>query len=222
MAQERSKDAGRPKDVCQEPSTEEQESLRAKYLKKLKTKPPTLKKSVDESGVNGLTFGRDRSVPPQLAELFGSADKNFQRHMINQILGAFPGVLPRNGDDPTESDCDAMANAGNTAMAIIGAAEPRNGLEAMLVVQMIAAHNMAMTFAKRALLPHRERAPMRFYMEMANKMLRTYACQLETLKRYREGGQQKVVVEHVHVNRGGKAIVGAVQATAKKDEQRAD
>ena len=40
--------------------------------------------------------------------------------------------------------------------------------------------------------------------------MRTFAAQMETLKRYRSGGQQKVIVEHVHVNKGGQAIVGAV------------
>jgi hypothetical protein len=34
--------------------------------------------------------------------------------------------------------------------------------------------------------------------------------QMEALKRYRTGGQQKVTVEHVTVNDGGQAIVGAV------------
>ena len=32
----------------------------------------------------------------------------------------------------------------------------------------------------------------------------------EALKKYRTGGQQKMVVEHVHVNEGGQAIVGTV------------
>jgi hypothetical protein len=35
--------------------------------------------------------------------------------------------------------------------------------------------------------------------------------QMETFKRYRTGGQQKVRVEHVTVNAGGQAIVGAVE-----------
>jgi hypothetical protein len=34
--------------------------------------------------------------------------------------------------------------------------------------------------------------------------------QMEALKRYRTGGQQKVTVEHVTVNDGGQAIVGSV------------
>ena len=34
-----------------------------------------------------------------------------------------------------------------------------------------------------------------------NKLARTFAVQLETLKRYRTGGEQKVTVEHVHVQK---------------------
>ena len=44
----------------------------------------------------------------------------------------------------------------------------------------------------------------------ATKMLRTFTTQMEALKKYRTGGQQKVTVEHVHVNEGGRAIVGTV------------
>ncbi|HUS97392.1 MAG TPA: hypothetical protein VMX97_11680 [Hyphomicrobiaceae bacterium] len=35
--------------------------------------------------------------------------------------------------------------------------------------------------------------------------------QAEALKRYRTGGQQRVIVEHVTVNEGGQAIVGNVE-----------
>jgi hypothetical protein len=43
-----------------------------------------------------------------------------------------------------------------------------------------------------------------------NKLARTFAVQVEALKRYRTGGEQKVTVQHVTVNEGGQAIVGTV------------
>ena len=43
------------------------------------------------------------------------------------------------------------------------------------------------------------------------KLTRTFATQMETLKRYRSKGQQIVRVERVTVNEGGQAIVGPVQ-----------
>ncbi len=57
-------------------------------------------------------------------------------------------------------------------------------------------------------------------MNHATKMLRTFTAQMEALKRYRTGGQQKVTVEHVHVNQGGQAIVGVVNRGEGNSEKR--
>jgi hypothetical protein len=54
-------------------------------------------------------------------------------------------------------------------------------------------------------IPARQNAEITF-----NKLARTVAAQLEALKRYRTTREQKVTVEHVTVNDGGKAIVGNV------------
>ena len=43
-----------------------------------------------------------------------------------------------------------------------------------------------------------------------NKLARTFTAQIEALKRYRTGGEQRMTVEHVTVNEGGQAIVGNV------------
>ena len=48
----------------------------------------------------------------------------------------------------------------------------------------------------------------------AARPARTYATQMEALKRYRTGGEQKVTVHHVSVNEGGQAIVGNVNQAA--------
>jgi len=51
----------------------------------------------------------------------------------------------------------------------------------------------------------------------------TYALHLEALDKHRGKGQQKVTVEHVHVYRGGQAIVGNVEqgvgASANSENQ---
>ena len=41
--------------------------------------------------------------------------------------------------------------------------------------------------------------------------MRAYATQVEVLRRRRNGGQQFVRVEHVHVNEGGQAVIGDVK-----------
>ena len=97
----------------------------------------------------------------------------------------------------------------NFALAVIAGIEPKDELETMLAMQMAAIHLATMTFTRR--LAHVETLDQQHGSERAlNKLARTFAMQLEALKRYRTGGEQKVVVQHVNVNEGGQAIVGAV------------
>ena len=46
----------------------------------------------------------------------------------------------------------------------------------------------------------------------AARLMRAYATQVEVLRRLRNGGQQFVRVEHVHVNKGGQAVIGNVRS----------
>jgi hypothetical protein len=99
----------------------------------------------------------------------------------------------------------------NFMLSVIRGIEPRDQLEAMLAAQMAAVHIATMTFARR--LANVDMLPQLDSVERAfNKLTRTFAAQLETLKRYRTGGEQKVTVQHVSVAEGGQAIVGNVHA----------
>jgi hypothetical protein len=94
-------------------------------------------------------------------------------------------------------------------LSVIKGIEPQDQLEAMLAAQMAAVHNATITFVRR--LAHVETIPQQDSAERAfNKLARTFAAQVEALKRYRTGGEKTVRVEHVTVNEGGQAIVGAV------------
>ena len=97
----------------------------------------------------------------------------------------------------------------NFMLSVVKGIEPHDQLEAMLAAQMAATHDAVMTFARR--LKHVENIPQQDSAERAfNKLARTFAVQVETLKRYRSEGGQTVRVEHVTVNDGGQAIVGNV------------
>jgi hypothetical protein len=79
----------------------------------------------------------------------------------------------------------------------------------MLAAQMAAIHAATMAFAGR--LANIKNIPQLDSAERAlNKLARTFATQMEALKRYRTGGEQKVTVQHVSVQEGGQAIVGHV------------
>jgi hypothetical protein len=92
-------------------------------------------------------------------------------------------------------------------LSVVKGVKPRDQLEAMLAAQMAAVHMASMTFTQR--LNNVENIPQQDSAAGAlNKLMRTYATQMEALKRYRTGGEQKMTVQHVTVSEGGQAIVG--------------
>ena len=86
----------------------------------------------------------------------------------------------------------------------------------MLAAQMAAIHNLTMRLARRLSLA--ETLPEQDSAERAlNKLARTFATQMETLKCYRAGSEQTVNVQHVSVSEGGQAIVGNVTQTPREN-----
>lgn len=99
--------------------------------------------------------------------------------------------------------------ASNFILGFVDAMQPQDPAEALLLTQMAAIHQSTMMLARR--LNHVENLPQQNSAETAlNKLARTYAAQMDTLKRYRSNGQQVVRVERVTVEDGGQAIVGNV------------
>lgn len=94
-------------------------------------------------------------------------------------------------------------------LSIVKDMGPRDAVERMLAVQMAATHvaliRTGRSMATATQMPHLEAHSSNF-----NKLGRTFAAQMEALRKHRNGGQQKVQVEHVHVHSGGQAIVGDV------------
>jgi len=96
-------------------------------------------------------------------------------------------------------------------LSVIEGIKPENETEAMLAAQMAVVHLATMKYAGTLLTV--DKIPQADHAEKTlNKLARTFTTQMDTLKRYRTGGQQKMTVEHVHVHEGGQAIVGSVTA----------
>jgi uncharacterized protein (DUF305 family) len=84
----------------------------------------------------------------------------------------------------------------NAALAAVTGIAPRDEAEAMLAAQMVGVHWLAMDLLRKA----NDRAMLNDAGNLAVKLLRTYTMQIEALKRYRSAGEQRVVVQHQHVN----------------------
>src|SRR5882762_4484530 len=139
--------------------------------------------------------------PAELKRLGGSQSDDWNKVIANQTMNALPIARANEGDASAE-----------TKAAIVGLVgiEPKDELEGMIAAQLIAGHSAAMECYRRAMLPNQAFEYRRENLNQASKLSRTFATLLEALNRHRGKGQQKVTVEHVHVYKGGQAIVGNV------------
>jgi hypothetical protein len=154
-----------------------------------------------EDGV--MKIGSPHSDTPgfvtQLYDCFGTGSAAFAEHAIARLAAIIRGK----GSAPsTQTEL-------NAALAAVDGIRPTNEIEAMLAVQMVATHETAMEMLSRAKQAESTQR-LHEYGSLAVKLLRTYTTQVEALARLRRGGEQRVIVQHVHINEGGQAIVGAV------------
>jgi hypothetical protein len=141
----------------------------------------------------------DAGFATRLLDAFGTKSPAFANRAMER-LGAV--MRPKGTALPNQTEF-------NAALAAIDGIRPGDEIEAMLAVQMVATYETAMDMLIRAkqadLMPTLQECG-----SLAVKLLRTYTAQVETLVRLRRGGEQRVIVQHVNVNDGGQAIVGAV------------
>jgi hypothetical protein len=183
-----------------EPTPQERLALQANAARRAK-KPPAPRIAVKHADTtDGIRLEHADVVVgfDLLKEALGTADKDFLAGVLGQLVTA-----TTDGGKVDERGLNFM-------LAIVKDVAPKDQLETLLAAQMAAVHMATMTFAKR--LGSAENLLQQDSAERAfNKLARTFAGQLEALKRYRTGGEQRLTVTHVTVNEGGQAIVGSVQ-----------
>ena len=136
-------------------------------------------------------------------QAFATTDRDLLLYLSAQGVLAAGGTLEK----------DSAAN--RYSFAAIHSLGARDGLEALLAVQMVGVHTMAMKFLARVALEDQTDHGREVNVNRANRLLRTFTAQMEALKKYRSKGEQHYTVEHVHVHSGGQAVVGTVMATGR-------
>jgi hypothetical protein len=180
-----------------EPTSQEQAAI-DKFVAHNAAKPAPRLKVLNEKGTR-ISPAHPDQVTGQvlLMDALGTADIDFYGGLIAQLASA---VLRKGQIDE---------HSLNFMLSVVKGIEPKDQVEALLAAQMAAVHMATMTFARR--LAQVKEIPQQDSAERAfNKLTRTFATQMEALKRYRTGGEQKVTVQHVSVSEGGQAIVGNV------------
>ena len=99
------------------------------------------------------------------------------------------------------------------AMRLYESLEPQDAIEAMLCEQMVG-NTLAINacFQRAGNCQHIDNSTK--FLKSASQLQGQFIKQVAALDKHRGRNHQKVVVEHVHVEAGGQAIVGNVETTA--------
>jgi hypothetical protein len=144
-----------------------------------------------------------------LAKIFGTPDTD----QANALLSHCLKVLKHD----EAGDAGAANDERHFLLSIVRDMAPRDPIERMLAVQMAATH--VATIRSARWLANTENIPqVQAHYVGFNKLARTFAAQVEALRKHRTGGTQTVTVQHVTVSDGGQAIVGNVQQGGGRDE----
>jgi hypothetical protein len=143
----------------------------------------------------------------------GTDSIDLQKRLAHQMNAAL--FLPPN---LTKEEMRSRMAAG---LALLEEINPRDGLEGMLAVQMVATHNTALECFKRAV--HGEQTPeaLEVCLRHGQKLMAAFLQQLEVLDKRRGRGPQTVMVQSLNVEAGGQAVVGTVN-TGPRDQPGAD
>jgi hypothetical protein len=194
------------------PLNEEEKAMVAQWRDRLKKTSKNLIKFTYETNSEGkrdfLTETLDEyPVSPTdifnlynaaLSQATGSNDLDFSVNLFTQCSIA-------SGSFKVEKD---VAKNLNGILGALQALKPQDEIEGMLISRLISLHNQGMEYLGRTNNEGQTPQGIDTNVNRSTKLFRLYNETLETLMRYRRKGEQRVIVQHVNVENGGKAIVG--------------
>jgi hypothetical protein len=104
----------------------------------------------------------------------------------------------------------------DSSVAILHGIGPRDQIEGLLAVQMLAVHFIAMKQLEKAADDTRSTELRESSMASANRLLRTFALQLDALNRHRGKADHQMIVGSLNISDGSQAIVGPVSHMSSK------
>jgi hypothetical protein len=136
---------------------------------------------------------------------FGTIDEVVAEALFTQLLNTLH----------TEPGKPVDCATANLALALMHEIGPKDVIEAMLAVQMVATHFGGTDAVRRAIHFEQSAGGRAVYLSLARKLMTLFTAQMDTLNRHRgKPSVQKVVVERVNIEPGGNAFVGAVAGAA--------
>lgn len=184
--------------------TPEEQVLVDEY--KIRSKKKPLKYTTIKGKKAIVNKGEGLLALAKMTAALGTPDSDLQNFFIDQVVKTFKGCASSEGFCENKD----LAKLCSNAIAILQGINPKDEIEGMLSIQMIAVHNMIMYAMGLSMISDQFPEAKERNISRAVKLLRIFSSQIEALTKYRTRGQQRIVVDHVHIHQGGQAIVGSV------------
>lgn len=155
---------------------------------------------IEKDGKKTLSLGYIKDEENILQTVIGTPNRKIIMNIINSAVGALPKSL-----DTVEKY--------NLILQSLADSTPRDAHEAKLSAQATVLYIQGMDFLERSRMVLFDDTFARdtwhtILIKTATRLLDLHIKTLEALVRYRQQGEQRIVVQHVTVENGGKAIVG--------------
>jgi hypothetical protein len=147
--------------------------------------------------IEGPTHSDRDGWRAQLMAAFGTTSETVAQVEVERVAKALRQKDGKIG--PAELD---------TVIAIVSGQQPKNELEAMIVCQIAVTHALTMRALGNLNRSSNIQQQDSNSLTVA-RLTKGFTSQVDALAKLRRGGEQRVVVEHVHVHAGAQAIVGA-------------
>jgi hypothetical protein len=154
------------------------------------------KSIVEETGENSFVINLKKS---ELKSIFGTEDTNFIHQLIQNTIA--PKVIKGKA-----SGKDIL-----TAHELFKNLKPSDEIECLLIAQIMSADALASEFMKRALNPEQTFIGVDANSQRYSKGVSSMCRLVDTLIKYKRGGEQKVTVEHISIGNGSQAIIGNIK-----------
>jgi hypothetical protein len=137
-----------------------------------------------------------------LTAVSGSQSTRFRNALLNDVRAA---IVPQGASHEVQT-----ARLGAAMDALAGFA-PRDEVEGMMAAQAVATHHAAMDALRRALAPGIPAETGDRLRRQATKLSQSFVALTDAIERRRgKSAHQVVRVEHVTVEAGAQAVIGAV------------
>lgn len=171
-----------------------QKSSIKKHLQVPRKKLEFYKKKDGTVGYKGLD---DPEIIRSFTAAFGSMDFDIALNLFQAMMLSF-------GKEDNLSQLDL-----DFAFSFLQEMKAQDPVEAMLIIQMMGTHLKSCYCLGNSSLENQSFEGKDANINRATKLSRTFMMQMDALKKYRSNSNQKITVEHININEGGKAVIGS-------------